>query len=55
MAKQVYMVSYVIMTLAKLYTALFLLWLVVKFAKLQSSLEVRDDILGRKVPAVVYI
>ena len=37
-------------------TALFLLWLISRFARFQKQLQVKDNMLGgKKVPAIVYI
>ena len=48
------MISYIVLSLLYFYTAFFLLYLVVRFSNFERH-QVHDDLLGKEVPAMVYI
>ena len=43
------------MNVFEIYMNLFLLYLVVSFAKENKTTETKDPILGRKVPSIVFL
>ena len=49
------MLGYALMQIVKTYTALFLLWLIIRYANFEPEKQVKDDLLGRNVPLMVYI
>ena len=49
------MVSYGLLGLANCYTALFLLWLIWKFAQPIEECELFDSVLGKRVPAILCL
>ena len=49
------MITYILLGLWSLYTALFLLFLIYRFANFERHQEIHDELLGKKVPTMVYV